>query len=90
MTPDVINGLFEFVGGLCSWANVYKYMQDRKVAGVYWPSTVFYISWGLWNLYFYPALNQPWSFWGGVFLTLGSIAWLVLVLKDKILNIKGI
>jgi hypothetical protein len=87
MTPDHINGTFEVVGGLCSWANVHRYMKEREVKGVYWPTTFFYISWGLWNLFYYPSLNQPWSFWGGCFLTAGSIAWLCLVIKDKIKKI---
>lgn len=90
MTPDQINGAFEVFGGFTSWANVLLYLRDRKVAGVYWPATFFYVTWGVWNLFYYPSLDQIWSFWGGLFLTLGSTTWLALVVKDKILNIRGI
>ena len=83
MTPDVINGAFELVGGLCSWLNVYKYIKDRKVEGIFWPTSIFYAVWGCWNLFYYPALHQPCSFIGGIFLTSGNLMWLMFVIYDK-------
>lgn len=87
MTPDLINGVFETVGGLMCWMNVQKVLKDKSVAGVYWPIQAFFSAWGLWNLYYYPTLNQWASFVGGVFLVVGNTIWTVLAAyyarKDK-------
>lgn len=83
MSVDLVNGTFELVGGLCSWFNVRRYAKDRRVAGIFWPTSIFYAGWGVWNLFYYPALHQPLSFVGGVFLTSGTLAWLAMVLYDK-------
>lgn len=84
MNLDIINGSFEGIGAICSWANVYKYTQERIVRGIYWPSVIFYAVWGAFNLIYYPSLNQPFSFWGGLVLLLGNLAWILLVSVDKI------
>jgi len=86
MTPDLINGAFEVVGGICSWLNVSRYVKERSVSGIFWPSAIFYSSWGIWNLFYYPALHQPFSFMGGLFLTSGTLVWLAMVVRDKYLR----
>lgn len=68
MTPDMINGLFEFIGGLLLLFSVCKLHKDRIIRGVSWLPVSFFAAWGIWNLYFYPSLGQWYSFWGGVFL----------------------
>jgi hypothetical protein len=83
MTPDTINGSFELIGGVCSWLNVYKYLKSRKVVGIFWPTAIFYVVWGIWNLFYYPALGQPFSFVGGIFLTSATLTWLVMVIYDS-------
>lgn len=83
MMPDLVNGTFELIGGLCSWLNVQRYWKARRVEGIFWPTSIFYASWGCWNLFYYPALHQPWSFTGGIFLTSGTLTWLALVIYDK-------
>jgi hypothetical protein len=42
---------------------------------VYWPTSLFFTSWGVWNLYYYPSLGQWLSFAAGIALCLGNIAW---------------
>lgn len=83
MTPDLINGSFELFGGICNWLNVRRYLQSRRVEGIFWPSAIFYASWGCWNLIYYPSLHQPFSFAAGIFLTSGSLTWLAFVIYDK-------
>lgn len=78
LTPDVINGLFEVSGGLLCWANVARLVRDKRVVGVYWEVQGFFSVWGLWNLYYYPALGQWASFAGGLFLSLGNTTWTAL------------
>ena len=76
---DVINGLFEGIGAIVSWGNVVKLYRDKHTQGVWWPAWAFFSAWGLWNLYYYPSLNQTWSFIGGVLLVGANLAWLGLL-----------
>lgn len=79
MTPDQINGLFEFVGSCFTWANVHRVVVDKGYAGYYLPGMVFFTSWGVWNLYYYPALGQWWSFLGGACITLANLSWIAVM-----------
>lgn len=83
MNPDTINALFEAVGAVLSWINFRKLLADREVKGIHWPITGFWAAWGLWNLYYYPALEQWFSFAAGVFLVSGNLAWVAAVLWLK-------
>lgn len=78
--PDLINGLFEFAGGFLTWKNAFVLRQDKVLKGIYWPTSAFFTLWGLWNLLYYPALDQWVSFIGGVFLVSGNIAWVILAI----------
>ena len=83
MSPDIVNGTFEFVGGILCWANACRLYRDKVIKGVMWQVTGFFTAWGFWNLLYYPALGQWVSFAGGVFLVVGNAAWVVLALKYK-------
>ncbi len=76
--PDLINGAFEAAGACACWANVVKIARDRCVKGVYWPVSLIYTIWGLYNLWFYPHLGQRWSFWGAVVMALANGTWVCL------------
>lgn len=54
---DVVNGLFEFVGGILIWLSVARVLRDRQVAGISLVPTAFFTAWDLWNLYFYPSVG---------------------------------
>lgn len=72
MSPDLINGLFEFGGSVAVWLNFAAIIKDRGYAGTRWPMMVFFTAWGFWNLFFYPHLGQLLSFVGGISLTLAN------------------
>lgn len=78
MTPDIINGAFELTGGLLYVINIARVLKDKKVAGVSWIPTLFFTFWGAWNLYYYPFLNQPYSFYGGLLLMSSNAVWVAL------------
>ena len=82
-TNDVINGLFEMLGAWAGWMNVYKLSVDKAVRGLYWPLSLFYTGWGLWNLYYYPSLGQPWSFFGALCMVSANIAWVCMAYKYR-------
>jgi len=77
---DFINGSFELLGGFTLWLNVRRLYQDKMARGVTWGATAFFMSWGYWNLYYYPSLNQWWSFVGGLNIVAANTVWLVLML----------
>lgn len=80
---DAINGSFELVGAAVVWMNVVRLRRDRVVRGVYWPSIGFFAAWGFWNLYYYPSLDQWFSFSAGVVLVAGNAAWVMMVLMMR-------
>jgi hypothetical protein len=85
-TPDLINGIFETGGAFAAWKNYFQLRKDKAIKGVYWPVYVFYSLWGLWNLAYYPMLNQWLSFCAGIVLVTGNVAWVtqaVLLLRKK-------
>lgn len=73
--PDIVNGLFEFAGGLVNWINVRQIRRDKKVRGVSIIPTTFFSAWGLWNLFYYPSLDQWASFTGGLVIVGANAAW---------------
>jgi len=79
-TPDLFNGLFELFGGILYLLNIKILLRDKKVQGISLLPTVFFTSWGLWNLFYYPSLDQWFSFFGGIVLVLVNAIWLLLAL----------
>ncbi len=75
MTPDLINGALEFGSALLMLMNVRRLTIDKGISGVSLVPTVFFDAWGFWNLYYYPALNQWWSFAGGACLVSVNVIW---------------
>lgn len=81
--PDLINGLFELAGAGFTWRNAVQLLRDRELRGVYWPTSAFFSTWGVWNLAYYPALGQWLSFAGGVLLVSGNLAWVALAVRIR-------
>lgn len=79
-SPDLLNGMFELLGGVFIWMHIRQILKDKAVKGVSIPATGFFTSWGFWNLYYYPHLGQWWSFTGGVVIVLANIIWISLML----------
>lgn len=76
---DVTNGLFELLGAGFIVLSIMRVLRDEKVRGVNWLHVGFFSLWGLWNLYYYPSLDQWWSLTGGVFIFLANTVWLTLL-----------
>jgi hypothetical protein len=75
MTPDQINGVFEGAAALFVIRNIRVLYKDKQVCGVSILSTGFFTSWGFWNLFYYPNLNQYWSLYGGILIVITNIIW---------------
>jgi hypothetical protein len=64
--PDIVNGTLEALSGVMVLNHCRVLRADRRVAGVSIASVAFFTFWGVWNLFYYPALGQLWSLAGGV------------------------
>lgn len=76
MLPDAINGCFELLGAPFILLSVVKLAKEKKVQGISWLHAGFFTSWGFWNLFYYPHLDQWFSFAGGVAIVLANSVWL--------------
>jgi hypothetical protein len=83
MSPDLINGLFEFGGGAAVLLSARALWRDKFYAGLSPWNLVFFQTWGLWNLFYYPQLGQPWSFVGGLALALANATYLFLLWRYR-------
>jgi len=72
---DVINAIFELGGGILLFLNCMKLHRDKEVKGISIGVTAFFSLWGFWSLYYYPSLNQWWSFLGGILIVLANTLW---------------
>jgi len=77
---DLINGAFEALGSLFILMSIVKLHREKQVRGVSWPHVGFFSAWGLWNLVYYPSLDQWLSFLGGSLLVLANAVWLGQIL----------
>lgn len=77
--PDLVNGVFEGIGGFFIALSVIKLHRAKVVSGVSAVHVAFFSSWGFWNLFYYPHLDQWLSFWGGVLLVAVNCVWLAQI-----------
>jgi len=75
-----LNALFEVTGGLLILLSIRKLYRDKRVAGVHWAPVTFFTTWGVWNLFFYPAIGQWLSFWGGLSVASVNFVWLAQII----------
>ena len=80
MWQDNMNGLFELCGGLFIFLSVLKLRKQKKVRGVSAVGIAYFTLWGYWNIYYYPHLNQWFSFAGGLSVVLINTAWLAQII----------
>lgn len=79
----MINGFFEMVGGVFLLLNIIALYKHKELKGVHWGPTVFFTTWGIWNLYYYPSLNQWYSFAGGIVIATINSIWLLMICYYK-------
>jgi hypothetical protein len=80
MTPDRINGLFELSASVFMLINIIAILKDKAVKGVRPLPTAFFVLWSMWNLYYYPSLDQWFSFIGGISILITNLIYITLML----------
>lgn len=83
MTPaefDLMNGFFESVGGLMILNHCRTLYAHKMVRGVSILSTTFFFCWGVFNVFFYKQLDQPFSWYAGMFMMLCNSVYVYLLM----------
>lgn len=80
MTPDLINAIFEGGGTFFLLLSTRRLYLDKMVRGIDWRSQVFFTSWGLWNVFYYPHLGQLFSFVAGIGLVAVNILYVAMII----------
>ena len=76
---DAVNGTYELLGAPFMLLSVVRLAREKVVSGVATGSVGFFVTWGFWNLYYYPHLDQWLSFWGGVAIVAVNAFWLAQI-----------
>lgn len=80
MTPDLVNALFEALGAIFLLRHCWVLWKSKQARGVSLISTIFFASWGLWNIYYYPHLEQWYSFSAGLAIVSANCLWIWLII----------
>lgn len=75
MVGDIINGCFEGFSSLFILNHVRVLWKTRQAYGISLTSNLFFTAWGIWNIYYYPSLDQMVSFYAGIAILLANICW---------------
>ena len=81
---DVVNGLWELAGAIFIIPSIISILKKKVSTGITWLTQLFFLSWGLWNVFFYPYNGLNFSFVGGVVLAVTNIVWLWLIVKYRV------
>lgn len=83
ITKDAINGAFELLAGFFVLNHCRVLHAHKEVRGVSLASVLFFTLWGLWNLYYYPALHQPLSYYGGWFVVAANALYVGMMVSYR-------
>lgn len=83
---DYVNGSFELCGAFAITLGCRQLYRDKIVRGVSVLHLSYFLAWGIWNLYYYPSLDQWFSCVGGIGVVSANavyVAMLVYYLKRE-------
>ena len=86
MNNDMANSVFEFLGAVFQIKNTMQIYKDKEVKGVYWPAWIFFTAWGYFNIYYYPSLDQWWSFSAGILIAIANTVWVSMAYYYAVLK----
>lgn len=75
VSSDFINSLFEFSGMFFIMPSIFKLHKQKRIQGISFIHVLFFLVWGMWNLYYYQDLNQPLSLIGAVGILTVNAVW---------------
>lgn len=75
VTPDRVNGAFEGMASFMILNHTRALWKSRQADGVSLVSSVFFTTWGFWNIWYYPHLGQMFSFYAGIAVVSANVFW---------------
>lgn len=88
--PDLVNGGFEACASIFILNHCRVLWKSKQANGVSVVSTMFFLAWGLWNLFYYPHLGQRFSFYAGIAVVLANLIWIGFILKIRMMEKKNV
>jgi len=80
---DLINSAFEALASIAILNHCLTVLRHKEAKGVSALSTAFFTIWGLWNVIYYPALGQMFSFYAGCAVCLVNSWYVYLIWKFR-------
>lgn len=77
---DSINGCFELAGCIGQLCNIWRIQRDKCVRGIVWQYTFVYLSWTVFNCWYYFSLAQWFSWFAGLTMLATNSLWLALAI----------
>jgi hypothetical protein len=77
---DSINAVFELLASVFILNHCRRLYADKIVRGVSALSIAFFLSWGVWNIFYYPSPGQRWSYLAGILVCAANLIWLVMMI----------
>lgn len=77
--PDIINGLFETLASISILNHCRVVRNSGQAHGSSLLSTMFFMVWGMWNIWYYPQLGQVFSFWAGIAVLGANLFWVCTI-----------
>ena len=83
LSSDQINACLELAGAIFLVPTLIEAYNKKRIVGVHYITPIFFSLWGLWNIFYYPSLNQYWSASAACIMLSVNIIWLVMVFRYK-------
>jgi len=78
VTLDQMNAAFELGGAFLRTLDCVKLFQAKRFMGGHLGTALYFLLWGVFNVFFYPSLHQEWSFWAAIALMTINGVWFVM------------
>lgn len=72
---DVINACFEACGAITLLKSCWMTFKAKSTVGISALQVAFFSGWGYFNCFYYPSLNQSYSFVAGLCLAIVNTFW---------------
>ena len=75
ITPDKVNAGFEIAAALFIIYNCFILHHDKLVRGISPYSYVLFTAWSIWNMFFYPIVEQTFSFYAATLMAIAQLVY---------------
>lgn len=80
LTYDQINAGLEMGGAFLRALDCVKLFRAKRFVGGYLGTAMYFLLWGIFNTFYYPSLNQTWSFAAAIALAAMNGLWFVMAI----------